>query len=340
MLLLRRFEERAGQQYGLGKIGGFCHLYIGQEAVAVGALTALRKDDHALSGYREHGHALARGTDPGAVMAELFGKSNGTTLGKGGSMHIFDSERGFHGGYGIVGGQIPLGAGMAWATKLKGQDSVTVCFFGDAAINQGVWHEVANMAELWGLPVIFVCENNKYGMGTEVSRAAAVPDVYKRASAYDMHGEKVDGMDVLAVRDAMDRLVLRARTTMKPALLEAACYRYRGHSMADPATYRTKEELEEYKKKDPIERLKTSMTAAGQLDEAAVKALEAKIKAQVDAAVKFAEGGTAPELHERFTHVYAGIEQYQGEGLKLDDFIDPHHVHIPTGKAPPTAGEA
>ncbi len=329
MLLIRRFEERAGQQYGLGKIGGFCHLYIGQEAVAVGALTALRPDDYALSGYREHGHALARGTEPGRVMAELFGRSTGTTKGKGGSMHIFDTERRFLGGYGIVGGQIPLGAGMALATKLQGGDQVTLCFFGDAAVNQGVFHETLNMATLWKLPVVFICENNKYGMGTEVSRAAAVPEVWKRAGSFDMHGERVDGMDVLAVRDACDRLVQRARTTMQPALLEVACYRYRGHSMADPATYRTKEEVEQFRKQDPIERLKAQLFAANGIDETQFKALESKIKGIVDAAVKFADESPAPALNERYSDVYFGEEMHHGEGLLLDGFA-----------APSSAGEA
>ncbi len=306
MLLIRRFEERAGQQYGLGKIGGFCHLYIGQEAVCVGALSALRPDDYALSGYREHGHALARGTEPGRVMAELFGKATGTTKGKGGSMHIFDAERRFMGGYGIVGGQIPLGAGFALATKYQGGDQVTLCFFGDAAVNQGVFHEVLNMAQLWKLPVIFICENNKYGMGTDVARAAAVPEVYKRSSSYNMHGERVDGMDVLAVRAACDRLVHRARTEMQPALLEAATYRFRGHSMADPATYRTKEELAEFRGKDPIAQLKAQLVADDSITEEDYKKLEQKIKKIVDEAVKFADESPAADLAERFTDVYFG----------------------------------
>ena len=306
MLLIRRFEERAGQQYGLGKIGGFCHLYIGQEAVCVGALSALRADDYALSGYREHGHALTRGTEPGRVMAELFGKATGTTKGKGGSMHIFDAERRFMGGYGIVGGQIPLGGGFALATKYLGGDQVTLCFFGDAAVNQGVFHEVANMAQLWKLPVIFICENNKYGMGTEVSRAAVIPEVYKRAGSYAMHGERVDGMDVLKVREVCDRLVLRARKEMQPALLECSTYRFRGHSMADPATYRSKEELEQFRGKDPITQLKAALVLENLITEADYKALEAKIKKAVDEAVKFAEESPAPDLGERFNDVYFG----------------------------------
>jgi pyruvate dehydrogenase E1 component alpha subunit len=306
MLLIRRFEERAGQQYGLGKIGGFCHLYIGQEAVCVGALSALRPDDYALSGYREHGHALARGSDPGRVMAELFGKATGTTKGKGGSMHIFDAEKRFLGGYGIVGGQIPLGAGMAMATKYNGGDQVTMCFFGDAAVNQGVFHEVLNMSQLWKLPVIFICENNKYGMGTEVSRGAAVPEVHRRGGSFDMPAERVDGMDVLAVRETCDRLVDRARKDMQPALLEAVTYRFRGHSMADPATYRTKEELEQHRGRDPIVALKAKLVTEGHLDEAGYKALETKIKKQVDEAVKFADESPAPDLSERFNDVYFG----------------------------------
>lgn len=306
MLLVRRFEERAGQMYGMGKIGGFCHLYIGQEAVAVGALSALSPDDDAIDGYREHGHAVARGVAPAKVMAELFGKAGGTSKGKGGSMHLFDRELHFLGGYGIVGGQIALGAGAAFAAKYRGEKRVAMTFFGDAATNQGVFHEVMNMAALWKLPVIFVIENNRYGMGTAVERAMAGSELYRRAEPYQIACEMVDGMDALAVREAAVRAVGRARSEQQPTLIEARTYRYRGHSMADPATYRTKEELEEYRARDPIQRLKATMTEAGLLDDAAWKQMEARVKGQVDAAVAFAESSPEPDLDQIHTDIYQG----------------------------------
>ena len=298
MFLIRRFEERAGQQYQLGKIAGFCHLYIGQEAVAVGANEAIRADDYMLAAYREHGHALARGADPGRVMAELFGRGNGYSKGKGGSMHIFDIEHHFYGGYGIVGGQIPLAAGMAFASRYRNEDRVTLCYFGEAAANQGAFHESLNMAAKWKLPVVYICENNRYGMGTAITRTSAVADIYKRGSAFAMRSEQVDGMDVLKVHDAIQDCVAEARAGKGPSLLEARTYRFRGHSMADPATYRKKSEVEEERKNDPIPRLRQAMLKAKSATEKELDAIEAEIKERVDAAVKFADESPEPSLDE------------------------------------------
>ncbi len=300
MLLVRRFEERAGQQYGLGKINGFCHLYIGQEAVAVGCLTALDKDDYAISGYREHGHALVRGVPPGAVMAELFGKATGTSRGKGGSMHIMSAEHRFLGGYGIVGGQVPLGLGYAFASKYRGDSTVVQAFLGDAAVNQGVYYESLNMAALWNLPLICIIENNGYGMGTAVARASAVTELYKKSEGLGVHSEWVDGMDVIKVREAAERLVERAREESKPAVLECRTYRFRGHSMADPATYRTKEELEAYRKQDPVLSLRDRL----KITEDKWKAMEAEVKAVVDASVKFADESPEPDASELMQYIH------------------------------------
>jgi pyruvate dehydrogenase E1 component alpha subunit len=298
MYLVRRFEERAGQQYGLGKIAGFCHLYIGQEAVAVGAVEATRPDDYMISGYREHGHALARGGDPGMIMAELFGRDGGYSKGKGGSMHIIDIEHYFFGGYGIVGGQIPLATGMGWKSRYCNEDRVTLCFFGEAAANQGAFHESFNMASKWKLPVIYICENNGYGMGTAVHRVSAEPQIYKRASAYAMRGEQVDGMDVLKVHDVIRDCADHARAGKGPVLLEALTYRFKGHSMADPATYRQKVEVEEHQKRDPILQLREHLTRKklATLDE--LSALDKEIKKLVDDAVAFADASPEPSLEE------------------------------------------
>ena len=307
MFLIRRFEERAGQQYGLGKIAGFCHLYIGQEAVAVGVAEALRPDDYMLAHYREHGHSLARDSDPGMVMAELFGRSTGYSKGKGGSMHIFDIEHNFYGGYGIVGGQIPLAAGMAYASRYRNEDRVTVCFFGEAATNQGSFHETLNMAAKWKLPVIYLCENNRYGMGTAIARIAAVPEVYKRVSGYAMRSEAVDGMDVLKMYDAMKDCAEYARSGKGPVLLEANTYRFRGHSMADPATYREKQEVEDERKNDPIPRLRELIISkkhatAEQLDE-----IDTQVKKTVDDAVKFADESPEPSLDELWNDTLVAV---------------------------------
>ena len=308
MLLIRRFEEKAGEAYSLGKIGGFCHLYIGQEAVAVGAIAALREDDYITSAYREHGQALARGISARAVMAELFGKQAGCSGGKGGSMHLFDAGLGFLGGHGIVGSHIPIAAGAGFAIKYRGGDQVSTCFFGEAAANIGAFHETLNMASLWELPVIFICENNGYGMGTAIARASAVRDLAVRGNAYDMPAEIVDGQDVLVVREAMDRAVALARMESRPTLLEVRTYRYVGHSMSDAAhgTYRTKDEVEEFRRRDPIKVLADRMRKAGHLDDAAWEKLEADVKAEVEDAFQFAEESPDPDPEELYTDVYAG----------------------------------
>ena len=259
MLLIRRFEEKAGQLYGMGLIGGFCHLYIGQEAVAVGAISAIRPDDYVLTSYREHGQAMAKGMAANAIMAELFGKSTGCSRGKGGSMHLFDRKINFLGGHAIVGGQIPLATGVAFATKYKGTDQVTLCFFGEAAVNQGAFHESLNMAQLWKLPCIYICENNQYGMGTSLERAMSLSDIAQKGCAYQMAAEFVDGMDVLAVRNAVVRAVERARKDYLPTLLEIRTYRFMGHSMSDPGNYRTRAEIEKYQERDPIKLFSASL---------------------------------------------------------------------------------
>ncbi len=310
MYLLRRFEERAGQQYGLGKIAGFCHLYIGQEAVAVGVNEAIRPEDYMLSGYRDHGQPLARGSDPGMVMAELFGRGTGYSKGKGGSMHIFDIEHHFYGGYGIVGGQIPLGAGMAFASRYRNEDRITVCYFGDAAANQGAFHETFNMAAKWKLPVLYICENNRYGMGTAIARTSAVAEIHKRGVAYGMRSEAVDGMDVLKMYEAVKDAAEYIRSGKGPVLMEANTYRFRGHSMADPANYRTKQEVEDERKNDPIPRLRDYTLKKKLAVDADFEAIENEVREQVDAAVKFADESPEPSLDElwRDTIVEEGEE--------------------------------
>ena len=307
MLLIRRFEEKAGEMYSLGKIGGFCHLYIGQEAVAVGTISALRPDDYVISAYREHGQALARGMTPRSIMAELFGKVTGCSRGKGGSMHLFDAERHFMGGHGIVGGQIPLAAGFGFAIKYRKQDRVVACYFGEAAVNIGSFHEALNMASLWKLPVIFIIENNGYGMGTALARASSILDLAHRSYSYEMANEVVDGQDVLTVKAAMELAVARARTESKPTLLEIRTYRYVGHSMSDAAhgTYRTKEEVEQYRQRDPIVLLRDRMMADGLMDQAGYDALEAEILAEVEDATTFAEESPDPDPSDLWTDVYA-----------------------------------
>jgi len=307
MLLIRHFEEKAAEAYALGKIGGFCHLYIGQEAVAVGSLAALRDDDYVISSYREHGQALVRGISAGAVMAELFGKATGCSKGKGGSMHLFDAEKRFMGGHGIVGGHVPLGAGIGFAIKYKGGDQVCICYFGEAAVNIGAFHETLNMASVYHLPVIFCCENNRYGMGTAFERVAAVTDVAEHACSYDMAAELVNGMDALAVYAATQRAVERARKGGHPTLLEVRTYRYMGHSMSDPlhGVYRTKDEVEEQKKRDPISQLALKLKEEGALDQAGLDALDAEVRAEVEEAVKFADASPDPDSAELTTHVVA-----------------------------------
>ena len=306
MLLMRRFEERAAQEYGKSKIGGFCHLYIGQEAVGVGAIAALREDDYIFSSYRDHGHALAAGMDPKEIMAELFGKFTGCSKGMGGSMHMFDASKHFMGGYGIVGGHVPLASGTAFASKYNGKDSVTICFFGEAAANQGVFHETLNLAALWKLPVIFICENNRYGMGTAVERASAVWDIYQKASAYDMDRLAADGMDVLEMYRVVKRAVDRARKNSSPTMIEARTYRFRGHSMSDPihGHYRTKEEVEEQKKSDPVPGFAAELITAGILTQAAIDQMEVEIKNTVTEAVDFADHSPEPPAEFLYENVY------------------------------------
>jgi len=305
MLLVRRFEEKAAEAYALGKIGGFCHLYIGQEAVAAGSLAALRDDDYVICSYREHGQALVRGVPANAVMAELFGKATGCSRGKGGSMHLFDAGRRFMGGHGIVGGHIPLAVGLGFAIKYRGGDQVCLCYFGEAAVNIGVFHEALNMASVWKLPIIFCCENNRYGMGTAFERVAAVTDVVEHACSYDMAAELVNGMDAMAVYGATERAAERARKTGHPTLLEVRTYRFMGHSMSDPlhGVYRTKEEVEEQKKRDPISQLALKLKEEGALDDAALHALDAELRAVVEAAVQFADQSPDPDLAELTSHV-------------------------------------
>ena len=307
MLLIRRFEEKAAEAYALGKIGGFCHLYIGQEAVAVGVAAALQPDDYVICSYREHGQALARGIPARAVMAELFGKATGCSHGKGGSMHLFDAEKRFMGGHGIVGGHLPLAAGLGFAIKYQGGNQVCVCFFGEAAVNIGAFHEALNMASVWKLPVVFVCENNRYGMGTAFERVAAVTDVVEHACSYDMAGEIVNGMDVLDVHHMAERAVHRARQGGHPTLLEVRTYRFMGHSMSDPlhGVYRTKDEVEEQKKKDPITYLAHRMKDDGVIDQAGLDALEGEVQAEVEDAMRFADESPDPAPDELTRHVLA-----------------------------------
>ena len=305
MLLQRRFEERAAEAYALGKIGGFCHLYIGQEAISAGTMSVLRSDDYVVTSYRDHGQAIARGMTPRSVMSELFGRVDGCSGGKGGSMHLFDKKLGFLGGHGIVGGHIPLAAGVGWAIKYRKGDQVCVCFFGEAAVNIGAFHEALNMAALWNLPVVFVIENNRYGMGTAISRSTANEDVKARAAAYRMLGESVDAQDVFAVRDSMGRAVAMARKEGKPTLVEMRTYRFMGHSMSDAAsgTYRSREELEENMKRDPIVILHDIMRANNELSDGEFSKLDEEQKAICQDAWDFADASPEPPLEDLYTDV-------------------------------------
>ena len=305
MLLIRRFEEKSAEVYSAGKIGGFCHLYIGQEAVAVGALSAIRKDDYVLTSYREHGQAIAKGISPESVMAELYGKATGCSKGKGGSMHMFDKEVNFLGGHAIVGGQIPLATGVAFAAKYQNTDKVALCFFGEAAVNQGAFHESLNMAQLWKLPCIYICENNQYGMGTSLERAMSLQDIAQKAYAYEMASEFVDGMDVLAVREATVRAVERARKESLPTLLEVRTYRFMGHSMSDPGNYRTRAEIEKYQERDPIKLLSSTLKEEKIIDDATLERIDKEIHEQVEQAVRFAEESPLPAPEELYTDIYA-----------------------------------
>ncbi|HTM99084.1 MAG TPA: pyruvate dehydrogenase (acetyl-transferring) E1 component subunit alpha [Pedobacter sp.] len=304
MLLMRKFEEKTGQLYGQQKIRGFCHLYIGQEAVLAGAISAMGPEDSMITSYRDHAHGLALGMSANSIMAEMYGKITGCSKGKGGSMHIFSKEHHFYGGHGIVGGQMPLGAGIAFAEKYKGTKNVNICYMGDGAVRQGALNESFNMAMLWKLPVVFVCENNGYAMGTSVERTTNMTDIYKIGLGFDMPCAPVDGMDPIAVHNAMDEAIQRARNGEGPTFLEMRTYRYRGHSMSDPAKYRSKDELEEYKAKDPIEQVREAILKEKYADEAWIAEIEEKVKEIVDESVKFAEESPWPDAAELYKDVY------------------------------------
>jgi pyruvate dehydrogenase E1 component alpha subunit len=305
MLLMRKFEEKAGQLYGMQKIRGFCHLYIGQEACASGAVSALKKGDKYITAYRDHAHPLALGTSPNKVMAELFAKETGVSKGKGGSMHIFDKEHGFFGGHGIVGAQVPLGAGIGFSEKYNKTGNLCICYMGDGAVRQGAFHEALNLAMLWKIPVIFVIENNGYAMGTSVARTSNVHELYTLGESYDMPSEPVDAMNVEAVHEAVARAAERARAGNGPTLLEFRTYRYKGHSMSDPQKYRTKEEVEEYKHRDPIEQVRKTILEKKIATEKDLEAVEAKVNGQVEESVKFAEESKYPDPSEAMHDIYA-----------------------------------
>jgi pyruvate dehydrogenase E1 component alpha subunit len=304
MLLIRRFEEKAGQLYGMGAIGGFCHLYIGQEAVVVGMQMGLKKGDQVITGYRDHGHMLACGMEARGVMAELTGRRGGYSRGKGGSMHMFSKAENFYGGHGIVGAQVSLGTGLAFANRYRGNDFVSVAYFGDGASNQGQVYESFNMAELWKLPVIYVIENNRYAMGTSVTRSSAQTDFSKRGDSFNIPGEQVDGMDVRAVKAAADKAIAWCREGNGPYILEMQTYRYRGHSMSDPAKYRTREEVEKIRHdQDPIEQVRSRLLAA-KVDEQELKAIDAKVREIVNEAADFAQHDPEPDASELYTDIY------------------------------------
>ena len=307
MLLIRRFEEKCAQLYGMGKIMGFCHLYNGQEAVSTGAIKgAINPDDYVITAYRDHGQAISKGVDPKAILAELLGKHTGTTKGKGGSMHIFDREKNFLGGHAIVGGHLPIAAGVGFAIKYRGEKRVCLCFLGDGATNIGAFHEALNLVGLWRLPVIYIIENNRYGMGTSVDRASAIESLYKKGIAYNIHGEVVNGMDVLEVYQKVKAAVDRARTSYEPTLLEIETYRYRGHSMSDPVSghYRTKEEVEKQKKSDPLSMFSETLKEEGIITEEDLEEAEKRIKKIVEECVEFAENSPEPPIEELWNDVY------------------------------------
>jgi len=304
MLLIRRFEERCAQLYVEGKIGGFLHLYIGQEAVGVAAMSLLRPDDYFLTSYRDHGLALARGTDPRPLLAELCGKATGISRGKGGSMHLYDVPRGNFGGDGIVGGHLPLAAGMGYGIRLRGTDQVALCFFGDGAVNEGAFHETLNVSALWDLPVVYIIENNRYGMGTALDRASSVKDLYQRGSAYGIPHREVNGMDIVAVRDVLAEAIDRARKDKRPTLIEAETYRYRGHSMSDPGKYRSKEEVEEMMLSDPIPLLAKRLLGHERFTQADLDEAGRDVLAEVEAAVKFVDESPAPLPESLYEDVY------------------------------------
>jgi pyruvate dehydrogenase E1 component alpha subunit len=304
MLLIRRFEEKAGQLYGMGAIGGFCHLYIGQEVIVVGMQMALKEGDQVITGYRDHGHMLATGMDPKGVMAELTGRRSGYSKGKGGSMHMFSKEKHFYGGHGIVGAQVPLGTGLAFANRYRGNDNVSVAYFGDGAANQGQVYETFNMASLWNLPIVFAIENNQYAMGTSVTRSSAQTDFSKRGVSFNIPGEQVDGMDVRAVKAAGEKAVAACRAGKGPYILEMQTYRYRGHSMSDPAKYRTREEVDKVRHdQDPIEQVRQRLLGL-KVSEQELKAIDAEVRDIVNASADFAQHDPEPDTSELYTDVY------------------------------------
>jgi len=306
MLLIRRFEEASARLYTQGKIRGFLHLYIGEEAIAVGSIAVLQGDDYVVSSYRDHGHALARGMEPSVVMAELCGKATGSSGGRGCSMHLFDASRRFMGGYAIVGGQIPIAVGLAFAIKYKRENQVVLCFFGDGAVGEGAFHESMNLAALWKLPILFFLENNLYGMGSRVEQMhSSGRDLYLAAEPYGIPAAQIDGMDLLAVRDATTEAVNRVRSGSGPVFLEAMTYRFRGHSMSDPATYRDITESEDWKQKDPLERFKGLLLEEGHMNLGEIELLESEAMAAVEEAVRFADASPEPDIASLSDHVYA-----------------------------------
>jgi pyruvate dehydrogenase E1 component alpha subunit len=324
MALIRRFEEEAGRQYQQAKAGGFLHLAIGEEATIVGTTSVMRPDDYLIGTYRTHGHAIARGTDPKRVMAELFGREDGCSRGRGGSMHIFDLERRFMGGYGIVGGNLPLAAGLALSSDYKDTDEVTVCMFGDGASNTGNFGETMNLAALWKLPVVFLVENNLYGMGTSIERHSAVTDLSRKAEGLGVPGVRVDGMDVLAMRETVAEHIRIARSDRQPTLVEAFTYRYRGHSAADPEVYRSKEEVEEWRKKDPVKVFRDRLQAEGVISESYLEELRERLERQVMDAVAFADDSPEPPLESLYDHLYVVGDQVPGWYAVDERTPEPH----------------
>ncbi|MBI5116988.1 pyruvate dehydrogenase (acetyl-transferring) E1 component subunit alpha [Candidatus Poribacteria bacterium] len=306
MILIRRFEEKTNQMYQKGKITGFCHLYIGEEAVGVGAISAIRETDYVVTGYRDHGQAIAKGVDPKRVMAELFGKEAGVSKGKGGSMHMFDKEKRFMGGDAIVGGDLPLAVGIGFAIKYQKIDDIVLCFFGDGAANEGAFHESFNLASLWNLPVLFFCENNKYGMGTSIERASSIEDLAKRAACYNIEWQIIDGMDVVEVYEATRKTAGRVRSQKRPEMIEAKTYRFKGHSVADPEVYRTKEEVEQWKVRDPIDRLRNKLKGEGILTDEKIKQIDDEVESVCGEAIEFADKSPFPPASAVCEHVYAG----------------------------------
>ena len=324
MAVIRRFEEEAGRQYQRAKIGGFLHLAIGEEATIVGTTSVMRPEDYLIGTYRTHGHAIARGTDPKRVMAELFGRVDGTSRGRGGSMHIFDLEKRFMGGYGIVGGNLPLAAGLGLASDYKGEDSVTVCMFGDGASNTGNFGETMNLAALWSLPVVFLVENNLYGMGTSIERHSAVTDLSRKAEGYGVPGIRIDGMDVLAVRDKVAEHIDIARSERRPTLVEAFTYRFRGHSAADPEVYREKEEVEEWRKKDPILSFAERLRSEGVIDDGELEEIQSEADRVVTEAVEFADDSPEPPLETLYENLYVLSDDASGWHAVDERTPEPH----------------